>query len=129
MTRYRWNVNKRPASTDHSRVERRHGSDPYNNAFATSRPASSTPVAPQDETVRVMALRPESHSASDLSLQIAALRVELERVLAELGNLRRRGLDPGDVHAARMRVQVRDASRSLEEAVAHLMPLEDDPTR
>ena len=122
-------MNKRPASTDPSKVERRHGSDPYNNAFATSRPVNSTTSQPQDETVKVATLGPESHSASDLSLQIAALRVELERVLAELGNLRRRSLDPGDLHAVRMRVQVRDASRSLEEAVAHLMPLEDHPTR
>jgi hypothetical protein len=119
-------VNKRSASTDPAKGERRHGSDPYNSAFATPRPANGTTRPPQDETVRVTTLRPES---SELSLQIAGLRVELERVLAELGNLRRRSLDPGDVHAARMRVQVRDAARSLEEAVAHLMPLEDHPTR
>jgi hypothetical protein len=94
-----------------------------------SRPPGSTTGTSQDETVKVTTLRPESHSASELSLQIAGLRVELERVLAQLGNLRRRSLDPGDVHAARMRLQVREASRSLEEAVAHLMPLEDHPSR
>jgi hypothetical protein len=122
-------VNKRPATNEHSKGEGRQGSDPYNNAFATSWSANSTTGPPQDETVRVAILPPESHSAIELSLQIAGLRVELERLLAELENLRRRSLDPGDLHAVRMRVQVRDASRSLEEAVAHLMPLEDHPTR
>lgn len=122
-------MSKRPASTDHSKGERRHGSDPYNNAFATSGPGNSTTGRPEDDTVRVTTLHPEPHSTGDLSLQIASLRVELERLLAELDNLRRRRLDPGDLHAVRMRVQVHDASRSLEEAVAHLMPLEDHPTR
>ena len=122
-------MNKRPATNEHSKGEGRQGSDPYNNAFATSWSANSTTAPSQDETVRVATLPPEPHSASELSLQIAGLRVELERLLAELENLRRRSLDPGDLHAVRMRVQVRDASRSLEEAIAHLMPLEDHPTR
>ena len=122
-------MNKRPAATDPSKGERRHGSDPYNSAFETLRPANSTNGVPQDETVRVTTLRPEPHSASELPLQIAGLRVELERLLAELDNLRRRRLDPGDLHAVRLRGQIRDASRSLEEAVAHLMPLEDQATR
>jgi hypothetical protein len=122
-------VNKRPVTTEHSKNDGRQGSDPYNHAFATSSSASSTTGSPQDETVRVATLPPESYSAGELSLQIAGLRVELERQLAELENLRRRSLDPGDLHAVRMRVQVRDASRSLEEAVAYLMPLEDQPTR
>jgi hypothetical protein len=122
-------VNKRPATTDRSKGQGRRGSDPYNNAFATSRPANSTTGPPQDETVRVATLPPEPHSTSELSLQIAGLRVELERLLAELENLRRRSLNPGDLHAVRIRVQVRDASRSLEEAIAHLMPLEDPPSR
>ncbi len=74
-------------------------------------------------------MRPEPQSTSELSLQIAGLHVELERLLAELEELRRPGLDPGDLHAVGMRVQIHDASRSLEEAVAHLMPLEDHPTR
>ena len=122
-------MNKRPATTDHSKGEGRQGSDPYNNAFATSWPANSTTGPPQDETVRVATIPPESHSASELSLQIAGLRVELARLLAELENLGRRSLNPSDLYAVRMRVQIRDASRTLEEAVAHLMPLEDHPTR
>jgi hypothetical protein len=122
-------VNKRPATNEHSKGEGRQGSDPYNNAFATSWSANSTTGPPQDETVRVAILPPEPQSVIELSLQIAGLRVELERLLATLENLRRRSLDPGDLHAVRMRVQVRDASRSLEEAVAHLMPPEDHPTR
>jgi len=122
-------VNKRPATTDHSKGEGRQGSDPYNNAFATSWPANSTTGPPKDETVRVATTPPESHSASELSLQIAGLRVELARLLAELENLGRRSLNPGDLYAVRMRVQIRDASRTLAEAVAHLMPLEDHPTR
>ena len=122
-------MNKRPATNEHSKGEGRQGSDPYNNAFATSWSANSTTGPPQDETVRVAILPPEPQSVIDLSLQIAGLRVELERLLAALENLRRRSLDPGDLHAVRMRVQVRDASRSLEKAVAHLMPLEDHPTR
>ena len=123
-------MNKRPATNEQSRGERRQGSDPYNNAFATSWSANSTTGPRQDETVRVAILPPEpQHSATELSLQIAGLRVELERLLAELENLRRRSLDPGDLQTVRLRVQVRDASRSLEEAVAHLMPLEDHQTR
>jgi hypothetical protein len=123
-------VNKRPATNERSKGEGRLGSDPYNNAFATSCSANSTTGPPQDETVRVAILPPEpQHSAIELSLHIAGLRVELERLWAELENLRRRSLDPGDLHAVRMRVQVRDASRSLKEAVAHLLPLEDHPTR
>jgi len=123
-------VNKRPATNEHSKGEGRQGSDPYNNAFATSWSANSTTAPSQDETVRVAILPPEpQHSASELSLHIAGLRVELERLLAQLENLRPRSLDPGDLHAVRMRVQVRDASRCLEEAVAHLMPLEDQQTR
>ena len=123
-------MNKRPATNEQSRGERRQGSDPYNNAFATSWSANSTTGPRQDETVRVAILPPEpQHSATELSLQIAGLRVELERLWAELENLRRRSLDPGDLQAVRLRVQVRDASRSLEEAVAHLMPLEDHQTR
>ena len=107
-------MNKRPATNEQSTGERRQGSDPYNNAFATSWSANSTTGPRQDETVRVAILPPEpQHSAIELSLQIAGLRVELERLLAELENLRRRNLDPGDLQAVRLRVQVRDASRSL----------------
>jgi len=118
-------VSKLPGTADHSKAERRHGSDPYNTGFSTPVPANGAPKVSRDETVRVATLS----SASDLSLQVASLRVELERLVAELETLRRRKLDPGDLHAARLRVQVRDASRCLEQAVDHLMPLEDRPNR
>ena len=92
-------MNKRTATNERSKGEGRQGSDPYNNAFATSWPANSTTGPPQDETVRVATIPPESHSASELSLQIAGLRVELARLLAELENLGRRSLNPGDLYA------------------------------
>lgn len=122
-------MNKRTLTAEHPKGERRHGSDPYNNAFAAPWPAGHTTTPSRDETVRVATLRTEPHSASSLSLQIAGLRVELERLLTELGNLRRRSVNPGDLQAVRLRVQIRDASQSLEEAVARLMPLDDQPTR
>jgi hypothetical protein len=74
--------------------------------------------------------RPERLAAGEqLFLQLAGLRVELERVLAEFDRLDVGDIDPGDLQAVRLRSQLRDAARGVEEAIIHLTPSEDEPDR
>jgi hypothetical protein len=106
------------------------GSDPYNSSSA--KPATASKRALDDmrrlsEDIRTAStwVAPRRNVASELSLRVASLRVELERVLTELERLASGSVDPSDLQAADQRRQLRDAARYLEDAIDRLVPLED----
>jgi len=137
---YFYVVNKRAPEADDSAGELRGGSDPYNSTIGA-------PPGPEKEKRRSLddmrrlsdyirsastweSQRPERLAAGEqLFLQLAGLRVELERVLAEFDRLDVGDINPGDLQAVRLRSQLRDAARSVEEAIIHLTPAEDEPDR
>ena len=136
---YFYVVNKRPSEADDSAGEGRGGSDPYNNTIAAPGPDKEKRRSLDDmrrlsDYIRSASTwesqRPERLAAGEqLFLQLAGLRVELERVLAEFDRLDVGDINPGDLQAVTLRSQLRDAARSVEEAIIHLTPAEDEPDR
>lgn len=99
------------------------GSDPYNNSV----PAPTIPVL--GDTRRGLYDVPELGTrkpASDLALRLAAMRVELERVLADMENQRGLAVDSADQKALGLIQKLRESARHLEDAIDSLLP-PDEP--
>jgi hypothetical protein len=136
---YFYVVNKQPPEADESAGERRGGSDPYNRTIGAPGPDKEKRRSLDDmrrlsDYIKSASTweeqRPERLAAGEqLFLQLAGLRVELERVLTEFDRLDVGDIDPGDLQAVTLRSQLRDAARSVEEAIIHLTPSEDEPER
>jgi hypothetical protein len=106
------------------------GSDPYNTTSArpdTGSKRSLDDMRRLSEDIRTAPtwVAPRRRVASELSLRVASLRVELERVLTELESLAAGTVDASELQAAEQRRQLRDAVRYLEDAIDRLVPLED----
>ena len=123
--------NLKLADTQRPRIP---GSDPYNSA-----PVPTVPV-PRDPRRDLDAMRQLSTPnkpapageqsalmpASDLSLKLAGMRVDLERVLSDMEALRASTVDSANRKAVGLMLQLRLAARHLEDAIDSLLP-QDKP--
>ena len=125
---------RRDLSLSETNRARKLGSDPYNSSSAKPQTASKRSLDDMrrlSEDIRTAPtwVAPRRNVASELSLCVASLRVDLERALTELERLASGTVDPSDLQAADQRRQLRDAARYLEDAIDRLVPLEDQRDR
>jgi hypothetical protein len=112
--------------------------DPYNNKNRVATPKPAAPHKPVDpnrrrslDDMRQLSqdirsaptwVSPKRDASQELAQNLAGLRVELERALAQLRILRTMDPDPSDQRAAEMMEQLRDAARHLEQTISALLP-------
>lgn len=103
------------------------GSDPYNSGPATAAAVHGHTHRDSEDMATMAAQQtPIPAPASDLSLRLAGLRVELERLLSDMESICAPAAGAADRASLRLIQKLRESARHLEDAIDSLLP-PDDP--
>lgn len=122
---------RKTEGTEHQTGDMEHfqapGSDPYNSAPASAAPGRlhrlrHSESVREDMKTATAQIMPTPVPTSDLALRLAGMRVELERVLAEMERLCVPAADRSDQASMRLLQKLRESARHLDDAIDSLLP-------